>query len=211
MPQLDLFTIQSQVICLIISLFFIYNFLLKYALSSFDAYNRLKIKKLNFFRTQNVILSYFSIALKKKIFEYSNLIIEGILDISKVYKKKMIVSFKQWYKNKLISKILIKNLNIKFKRHAKKVRPFNSRINIMTIRYYIIQKLENKIKTIAYYTENAKYKKTIEKLKKRINFKNLNIMKNYILMGIDLNKDQVQKDNFIKIFNNILKKINKNK
>jgi hypothetical protein len=109
MPQLDLFTIQVQIICLIVSLFFIYNFFLKYAISTFDAYLRLKIKKIYFFKSQNTILAYFSMNLKKKITENISVFNEFLYDILKIVSKKtFLVSMKECYKNKLNIKIFSK-------------------------------------------------------------------------------------------------------
>jgi hypothetical protein len=228
MPQLDLFTIQAQLICLIISIFFIYNFLLKYALSSFDAYSRLKLKKLNFFKTQNVLLSYFSIYLKKKTLEYSYFIFENFFDISKLYNTKLTLTFKQWYKTNLISKYILKKINKKSKKRSRRIKNFRSRINVIIIRYNIIKKLEDKIKDIIiYYTKKeektkedkiiysakkkkyVRYIKIIEKLKKKINFRNIKLIRKYIKITIFLNKNQSKIIGVV--FDKILNKINKHK
>lgn len=107
MPQLDLYSIQPQFICLIVSLFFIYNFLLKYALSTLDAFNRLKLKKIHFFKSQNKTLNFFSLVLKKKTIETTNLLNDCLYDICQICVGKLLLSYmNEWYKEKVIQRIL---------------------------------------------------------------------------------------------------------
>jgi hypothetical protein len=114
MPQLDLFTIQTQITCLFISLFFIYHFFLKYVLSSFDAYCRLKIKKVNFFKIRNIILICFSLNLKKKSIEYVHFFSDFLYDFTKMTNKNLLGNkLQNWYKNVFINIFLSKLISKK--------------------------------------------------------------------------------------------------
>lgn len=176
MPQLDLFTMQSQIICLIVSLFFIYNFLLKYAISSYDAFSRIKIKKLNFFHIQNSVLCFFSISLKKKTIEYSNYITDNIFDFTKILDKNFMFHFNFLYDNLKINKLFYIKLKRKIKKNFKYVtlrKVLVKKIFLNKTKFYLISKLGNILLTL----NDSKYKKIIKYLIKRTNLEKNNLIR----------------------------------
>lgn len=85
MPQLDFFTVNSQVFCLLLSIFFIYSFLLKYALPAYDVFLRLKLKKVIYYRLGVENLFFLSLRFKESSLKYVNFIGNSVSDFSKVY------------------------------------------------------------------------------------------------------------------------------
>jgi hypothetical protein len=201
MPQLDLFTIQTQFICLIVSIFVIYSFYLKYAISSFDAFKRLKVKKFNYFRTQNALLSFFSLMLKKKTVEYISYMSEGISDISKIVTKKIFHNLTPWYLENSIIRIIKHNID--------------NKINEITVKLYIvdlltdivvkeIQKIEeNQVDEIeiAKQSENLINLLKILKLKKdELEFSRSEIIRAHILDSFKYVDAKKSKKNLIELF-----------
>ena len=85
MPQLDFFTVKAQVFCLLLSIFFIYSLLLKYAMPAYDVFLRLKIKKVVYYRLGVENLMYLSLKFKDSSLKYVNFVSSCINDFSKVY------------------------------------------------------------------------------------------------------------------------------
>lgn len=85
MPQLDFFTIQIQILCLLISVFTIYFLLLKYAMPSHDVLLRLQIKKLYQYKTQIFFFNFLIEKFKEKNFYYVNLYSLVLNDFTKIY------------------------------------------------------------------------------------------------------------------------------
>lgn len=85
MPQLDFFTIQSQLFCLVLSIFLIYSLLLKYAMPAYDVYLRLKIKKLTYYRTQNAILTALVLSFKERAVLFASVMVNLVSEFSKIY------------------------------------------------------------------------------------------------------------------------------
>jgi hypothetical protein len=196
MPQLDLFTIQSQIICLFISLFFTYNFLLKYGLSSFDAFSRLKIKKMNFFKTQNFVLNFYSLNLKKKTIEYAQVLFEIFFDISKIYLNKIRNNYKIWYKEIIILKIIKNILN------SKKLK---KKIFKLKFKLYFYNKLKElgfeKRQTKITIIHKLDYKILFEKKINKLNLIKIRFIKKYINFYIILLREKINKRNIIKLIN----------
>jgi hypothetical protein len=208
MPQLDLFTIQSQFICLVISIFIIYNFLLKYAISSFDAYCRLKIKKINYFKTQNAVLSFFSSMLRKKTSEYIAYLAEGVNDISKILSKKVFFELNSWYHQDFIKRVLEKSL-------YKQLTIINNKIIITMLlkkliitKNDIIQKLlqntiKSKKKSKSSLSSSDSLKAILDKKLKKLYFFHNKVLRKYIVLSfqlIDSQKYKGYKKDFIDFF-----------
>lgn len=85
MPQLDFFTIQSQLFCLVLSIFLIYSLLLKYAMPAYDVYLRLKVKKLTYYRTQNAVLTALVLVFKERTLLFASVMVNLVSEFSKIY------------------------------------------------------------------------------------------------------------------------------
>jgi hypothetical protein len=85
MPQLDFYTIQSQIFCLIFSIFIIYSFLLKYAMPAHDVYLRLRLKKIIHYKTQLYSLVILSLIFRERTNNYVGVITNFIYDFYKIY------------------------------------------------------------------------------------------------------------------------------
>jgi hypothetical protein len=115
MPQLDFFTIYTQIFCLFFSIFIIYIFLLKYALPTYDVFLRLRIKKLILYKIQLNILSILSLTYKERVLKYINIISNLLFDFYKLYFNFLITILPLSYSLSLVcyikknSKIVIKN------------------------------------------------------------------------------------------------------
>lgn len=144
MPQLDFFTIQSQIFCLILSLFLIYIFLLKYAMPTYDVYLRLKIKKLVHYRTQHNILIILVFTFKERVTSFAFLVTNIISSFLKVYFNFIITLIPLLYYIH-INKKNVSNENLKPLNHA----ITNSIRVIEKEQYFLKRKVLQRVKLIS--------------------------------------------------------------
>ena len=105
MPQLDFFTVKAQILCLLLSIFLIYIFLLKYAMPAYDVFLRLKIKKITYYRLGVENLMYISLNFKEKSLLYVQKITGINSNFGLVYNKFLVNKFPVLYLTTVSKKV----------------------------------------------------------------------------------------------------------
>lgn len=153
MPQLDFLTVQSQIVCLLFSIFFIYSFLLKYTLAAYDAFLRLKLKKINAVKGQILILTYASKILRNKMMEQVSLFSEGVSDLVQIHVRTLINPFVAWYSSEIFKKVVLNS-------HKRKISSLKMWIFLLFV-YELIASKKGTGRSLVSLVEDRKTRKYV--------------------------------------------------